>query len=260
MSTDVETRLQEFAGELKAGNLASVSRFVAPVFFEYEPLPGEPTATERFVELSSDLKAAMPDLTVTLRNVEQAGDVFTADLHLAGTHEFALWGAPGSGRHITWDAGISIKPIGDRFALLFDEIPFPEIAALLREFGLVNPPDEMDQPPKAPVSPPEFLLKVVFTGQAGDKACSHLEDIRVTEPSTRVCVACYEVGDNWPALRMCLICGFVGCCDTSKNKHMGQHHQETGHPIMRSIRMDEGWIWCYEDSALFEKHTLDRYR
>jgi uncharacterized UBP type Zn finger protein len=44
---------------------------------------------------------------------------------------------------------------------------------------------------------------------------------------------------------MCLICGFVGCCDTSKNKHMLAHVRESGHPIIRSIQHGEAWIWCY---------------
>jgi hypothetical protein len=30
--------------------------------------------------------------------------------------------------------------------------------------------------------------------------------------------------------------------------------------IFRSIRDDEGWIWCYEDDAFFDKATLDRFR
>jgi uncharacterized UBP type Zn finger protein len=59
---------------------------------------------------------------------------------------------------------------------------------------------------------------------------------------------------------MCLICGHVGCCDTSKNKHAFQHFEKTGHPLMRSIRMDEGWVWCYEDNAFFEKSILARDR
>ena len=39
--------------------------------------------------------------------------------------------------------------------------------------------------------------------------------------------------------------------------HADLHFHETGHPLMRSIRMDEGWIWCYEDSAFFQKRTLE---
>ena len=107
---------------------------------------------------------------------------------------------------------------------------------------------------------PDFIAKVVFNGQAGDKACDHLDLIEVTEPDTRVCTRCIESGDQWPALRMCLVCGHVGCCDTSANKHAPAHYRETGHPIIRSIRMDEAWIWCYEDNAFFESSMLDRYQ
>lgn len=27
------------------------------------------------------------------------------------------------------------------------------------------------------------------------------------------------MGDQWVQLRLCLKCGHVGCCDSSKNKH-----------------------------------------
>jgi CPA2 family monovalent cation:H+ antiporter-2 len=90
--------------------------------------------------------------------------------------------------------------------------------------------------------------------------CPHLADIVVTEPTVDVCAQCVESGDVWPALRMCLVCGNVGCCDTSKNRHAQAHYEETGHPLMRSIRMDEGWMWCYEDNAFFEKRTFEKYR
>jgi uncharacterized UBP type Zn finger protein len=114
----------------------------------------------------------------------------------------------------------------------------------------------MDLPPPHPVVIPEIIFKVIFTGQVADKPCSHLGMVQVTEPTTDVCQQCVESGDIWPALRMCLVCGFVGCCDTSVNKHMKAHYQETGHPIFRSIRMDEGWVWCYEDNAFFEKRKV----
>ena len=96
---------------------------------------------------------------------------------------------------------------------------------------------------------PEFLLKLLFTRQLAEKTCSHLDQIEAVRPETDVCPQCVELGDTWPALRMCLICGFVGCCDTSKNKHMLAHVHETGHPIIRSIQHGEAWIWCYEDEA-----------
>ena len=30
---------------------------------------------------------------------------------------------------------------------------------------------------------------------------------------------------------------------------MHQHIDETGHPLIRSIEIGEGWIWCYPDEA-----------
>ncbi len=80
--------------------------------------------------------------------------------------------------------------------------------------------------------------------------------IQVADTDVDVCQECVESGDIWPALRMCLVCGYVGCCDTSVKKHMKAHAEATGHPIMRSIRMDEGWGWCYECAAFLTSERL----
>jgi uncharacterized UBP type Zn finger protein len=48
-------------------------------------------------------------------------------------------------------------------------------------------------------------------------------------------------------LRVCLVCGHVGCCDQSRNKHATEHFHATGHPVMRSGEPGESWGWCYVD-------------
>lgn len=256
-----EDRLKEFGDRLRDGDIAALSSYLAGEYFSYRPGPGEPGAAERITNLALDFKAALPDLAATLDDVSVAADgSATATLTVRGTHQADLWGAPGSGAVIEWVTPVSIRAVGDRFAVNFEDMPAPQRVGLLRQMHLVNPADEMDQPPHYPVAMPDFLLKLAFTGEAGDRPCSHLDLIKVTEPTASVCEQCVELGDIWPALRMCLICGFVGCCDTSKNRHMAAHHQETGHPIMRSIHRQEGWIWCYDDDAFFEKTTLERYR
>jgi hypothetical protein len=40
---------------------------------------------------------------------------------------------------------------------------------------------------------------------------------------------------------------------------MKAHYEETGHPIFRSIRLDESWVWCYEDNAFFSGKILEKY-
>ncbi len=77
--------------------------------------------------------------------------------------------------------------------------------------------------------------------------CTHLKEIKFTETETDVCGECVKMGDTWVHLRMCLICGNVGCCDSSKNKHATKHFRKAKHPLMRSVEPGEAWIWCYVD-------------
>jgi len=78
--------------------------------------------------------------------------------------------------------------------------------------------------------------------------CSHMDQIRVTRPpERRVCEECERMGDQWVSLRMCLACGNVGCCDSSKNRHATAHYRHTEHALMRSIEPGQSWVWCYVD-------------
>jgi len=76
--------------------------------------------------------------------------------------------------------------------------------------------------------------------------CSHVDQIQNVKPHTRGCEECLKMGDAWVHLRLCLSCGHVGCCDSSKNKHA------TKHPIVRSIEPGEDWMWCYVDEIVME--------
>jgi len=82
--------------------------------------------------------------------------------------------------------------------------------------------------------------------------CSHLAQINDVSPNTDGCEECLQSGDRWVHLRMCLICGQVGCCDSSKNTHATRHFHATQHPLMRSIEPGEDWLWCYIDAVMLE--------
>lgn len=79
--------------------------------------------------------------------------------------------------------------------------------------------------------------------------CSHVDQVRKVEPSAKGCEDCLKMGGQWVHLRMCLICGHVGCCDSSPSRHATKHFQATGHPIMRSIEPGESWAWCFVDEV-----------
>ncbi|MBI2101859.1 UBP-type zinc finger domain-containing protein [Candidatus Woesearchaeota archaeon] len=78
--------------------------------------------------------------------------------------------------------------------------------------------------------------------------CSHLAQIKDVKPKTSGCEECLKRGDKWVELRLCLSCGHVGCCDSSKNRHATKHFQKTKHPIIKSIS-GQDWKWCYVDKA-----------
>jgi uncharacterized UBP type Zn finger protein len=77
--------------------------------------------------------------------------------------------------------------------------------------------------------------------------CSHIGQIRDVTPSANGCEECLTAGDTWMHLRMCLVCGHVGCCDNSKNRHATKHFHLTGHPVIKSLEAGEDWKWCYVD-------------
>jgi uncharacterized UBP type Zn finger protein len=58
------------------------------------------------------------------------------------------------------------------------------------------------------------------------------------------------MGSDWVALRLCLSCGHIGCCDSYPNKHTTKHFKTTEHPIIRSFEPGEDWEWCYVDEMM----------
>jgi len=59
------------------------------------------------------------------------------------------------------------------------------------------------------------------------------------------CVDCLAEGSRWVALRRCLECGNIGCCDSSPRQHATRHFHLTTHPVMQSSEPGEDWRWCY---------------
>lgn len=83
--------------------------------------------------------------------------------------------------------------------------------------------------------------------------CEHLlaqESCPDPQPVTSTCPVCRREGTSPVHLRLCLSCGFVGCCDSSIGKHTSAHVAATGHPVVRSFEPGEVWRWCYVDDVL----------
>lgn len=87
--------------------------------------------------------------------------------------------------------------------------------------------------------------------------CSHVDQIKPdVTAQTDGCAECLRDGTKWVAIRLCLTCGHVGCCDTSIGRHARAHFTETGHAIIDSIDSKgpggTRWQWCYIDNDYLE--------
>lgn len=62
------------------------------------------------------------------------------------------------------------------------------------------------------------------------------------QPRAAVCEVCGLEGP----LRVCMTCGFVGCCE-SRNSHDTEHWKQTGHAVIRRLPLvPDSFTWCYE--------------
>jgi len=76
------------------------------------------------------------------------------------------------------------------------------------------------------------------------KECEHFTQEGEISQNTKNCQECEIEHLPIVALRMCLTCGHVGCCDSSIGKHATKHFEETGHSTMQAVP-DNIWKWCY---------------
>ena len=81
--------------------------------------------------------------------------------------------------------------------------------------------------------------------------CSHADRVGDVLPASQDCASCVSLGDRWVHLRMCMVCGHVGCCDNSKNRHASGHFDDTGHPLIQSFEPGEDWWYCFVDDLEF---------
>lgn len=84
------------------------------------------------------------------------------------------------------------------------------------------------------------------------EGCVHLGEIKDVTPSADGCEDCLKIGSGWLHLRLCLICGHVGCCDNSPNRHATKHFHATDHSMIKSLEPGEEWGYCYPDDLFYE--------
>ena len=93
-----------------------------------------------------------------------------------------------------------------------------------------------------------------------DDICTHLDQVNAAaRPSAEGCEDCLKAGGRWVHLRMCRVCGHVGCCDASPARHARAHNAASGHPLISSFEPHEDWWWCFADEVGFTVEDQPSY-
>jgi hypothetical protein len=97
----------------------------------------------------------------------------------------------------------------------------------------------------------EITAEKEFQDALSQPDCSHLSMAQQVIPSSAGCYECEQNHTHWNALRICLVCGHVGCSDDSPEQHALQHFKETGHPLIYEYGNPNGNTigWCYIDQT-----------
>ena len=212
---------------------------LTPEFYGYTVQGDEPIASEATASIAEALFEGFPGLTLDLSDITESDGEATATMTARGTFAGTLWQVPGDGQAHEFTATVIARLGGERIALHWEGA---ELIPTLRLLGIMPVMEKAHLRPEHPPKMPEIIIKLAFNGmKLTEKPCAHLGMIELIEPVTDVCADCVTSNTQWPALRMCLTCGYTGCCDTSINKHAKTHAEETGHALFRSIVPGESW-------------------
>jgi monovalent cation/hydrogen antiporter len=89
-------------------------------------------------------------------------------------------------------------------------------------------------------------LRITAAHRRTGDSCADLDRFPAVETAEEPqCGDCLREGTAWVALRQCLQCGSIGCCDSSPRRHATAHFRDTQHPVMESAEPGEDWRWCY---------------
>jgi monovalent cation:H+ antiporter-2, CPA2 family len=96
---------------------------------------------------------------------------------------------------------------------------------------------------------PLDVTRIVDYHPPPDSSCPHISEIRPVLPSAPGCEDCLRINSTWVHLRVCLSCGYVGCCDSSPNRHARAHYSEDDHRLVASAEPGDTWAYCFLDAT-----------
>ncbi|HEX8556902.1 MAG TPA: cation:proton antiporter [Pyrinomonadaceae bacterium] len=224
----------------------------------YAALLGDRAAGDDPVVVCDTDADCLDTRTVTVRAGAPAAGLSLARLNLEGDYGISLREARRGGETFHDPGGDFAPRPGDELLLAGTTDAFARAAALFKAGGGGAGPagggggdaveeEEEEMTDRRVGADVDTEHEVRLNPGDLSTTCPHIAEARAVVPSARGCEECLQTGDTWVHLRLCMTCGHVGCCDSSKNRHASKHYPATGHPIIRSLERGEGWAWCYPD-------------
>ncbi len=187
---------------------------------------------ERVHQIASIARAANPQATVLVRVVSVAE---ATELQTGGLVD-----------HVVADDGAAVDALISHVLGTF-AVPERLIEVVTQSaLGTVDTPSDGSM-----IDPDAIVHSHVENG------CEHVATVRPVRPSAPGCEECLADGSEWVHLRICLDCGHVGCCDSSPHRHARAHHDQTGHPMIRSAEPGENWAYCFVDRLTLDVEDAD---
>ncbi len=122
------------------GNLAAVDELIATNFVDHDPLnAGLPPGPQGVKEGFAMLRAAFPDLHVTVEDMIAEGDKVVARLTMRGTHKGELMGIPATGKQIAVAVIDIIRFAGGKGVEHWNVI---DNLGMMQQLGVVPPPGQ----------------------------------------------------------------------------------------------------------------------
>jgi len=121
-----------FEEVINTGDLNRADALVDRDFVEHNPAPGQGTGLDGFKLLMAMLRAAFPDLRITIDELVAEDDKVSVRLTARGTHEGTFAGVPATGNRVAWE-GISMLRISE--GRIAERWFHADTAGLMRQLG-----------------------------------------------------------------------------------------------------------------------------
>ena len=141
MSTEENKAImRRFYEEIGKGNLAAMGELVAADLVDHTPfVPGQAQGRQGTLELFTMIRAAFPDLRITVEDIVAEGDKVVSRGTFSGTHKGEFMGIAPTGKQITVGLIEIVRIVAGKMVEHWNVV---DNLGMMRQLGVVPPPGQ----------------------------------------------------------------------------------------------------------------------